>query len=125
MSGHSSVWSHLDRLGIVEGPSMSRYVCKTMRQWNTSFDTVRGLSQKDTDLLMHCPNWMCYNGLLFGICVVYESGVELMSSRTTHSNFLGDRCQFVCTGLSIVACTVSVFHQWFLFLQALLLSHCH
>jgi hypothetical protein len=24
---------------------------------------------------MHCPNWMCYMGLQFGICVVYESGV--------------------------------------------------
>jgi hypothetical protein len=36
---------------------------------------VRGLGQRDTDLLMHCPNWMCYMGLLFGICVVYKSGV--------------------------------------------------
>jgi hypothetical protein len=25
--------------------------------------------------LMHCPNLMCYMGLQYGICVVYESGV--------------------------------------------------
>jgi hypothetical protein len=31
--------------------------------------------KRDTDLLMHCPSWMCYMRLLFGICVVYESEV--------------------------------------------------
>jgi hypothetical protein len=25
--------------------------------------------------LMHCPNWMCYVGLQFGICEAYERGV--------------------------------------------------
>jgi hypothetical protein len=62
MSERNSVRSQLDRFRIVED---SMCVCLK----------VRGLGQRDTDLLMHCPNWMCYMGLLFGICVVYESGV--------------------------------------------------
>jgi hypothetical protein len=41
-----------------------------------------------------------------------------MSSRTTHSNFLRDLCQFACKGFPVVACTASVFHQLFLFSQA-------
>jgi hypothetical protein len=33
---------------------------------------MRGLGQRDTDALIHCPNWMFYMVLLFGI---HESGV--------------------------------------------------
>jgi hypothetical protein len=33
--------------------------CKTiMRRWTTWFSTARGLGQKDTNLFMHCLNWM-------------------------------------------------------------------
>jgi hypothetical protein len=50
-----------------------------------------------------------------GTTAQYRSTIflsPLISSRTTHSNFLEDRCQFVCKGLSIVLIATDYHMRW-------------
>jgi hypothetical protein len=70
MSRHSSGWSHLDRFGIVEDP-----MCVCLKDYETmghlTWHCERFGSERHRLIDAYCPNWMCYIGFLFGICVVY------------------------------------------------------
>jgi hypothetical protein len=74
MSGHSSVRSHLDRFRTVEDT-----MCVCLKDYETVDHLIwhceRFWSERHR-LIMHWSSWMCYMGLLFGICVLNESRVS-------------------------------------------------